>query len=326
MNSHLLPSLPYEQFATGRAGSLPPVPRGRSRIGDRSGRFCDPDHVPGRPPHPILARNFPLAGVGLAARVETLIIWPLKYFGCRLPTRTGGGGSDGLSGKSLTAKRLEEDERSPKWQRRPDERRAEILDGAVLAFGRKGYKRATLADVAEHAGVCAGTVSHYFGSKARLFEEVIAERLMPFVETEEASLATHRGPMRELLDQLLRRLWDRAWEPGILELMRVVKVESAEFPESGRLLCQQLGERWRRIFGDDSHRRHGGRRVPADGCGRRRAHHQLRAVGVAEKVSVFRVVRSSDAGARGDVAGGTGDGRSVRARGAARATRQGEPE
>jgi len=36
---------------------------------------------------------------------------------------------------------------------RPDARRTEILDGGVLAFGRNGYKCATLADVAEHAGV-----------------------------------------------------------------------------------------------------------------------------------------------------------------------------
>jgi AcrR family transcriptional regulator len=151
--------------------------------------------------------------------------------------------------KSLIISQMEDDEdRAPRWHRRPDTRRAEILDSAVLTFGKKGYMRATLADVAEQAGVSAGTVSHYFGSKARLFEEVIAERLMPYVEAEEASLAGHRGPMRELLEQLLRRLWDRAWEPGILDLMRVVKVESQEFPESGRLLCQQLGERWRRIF------------------------------------------------------------------------------
>jgi AcrR family transcriptional regulator len=140
-------------------------------------------------------------------------------------------------------------EREPKWHRRPDERRAEILDCAVLVFGHNGYKRTTLAEVAERAGVCAGTVCHYFGCKATLFEEVIAERLMPFAELEEASLARHRGPSRDLLHQLLRRFWDRAWEPGILDLVRVVKVESAEFPESGRLLCQQLGERWRRLYG-----------------------------------------------------------------------------
>jgi AcrR family transcriptional regulator len=181
-----------------------------------------------------------------------------------------------------------DDVRPPRWQRRPDTRRAEILDGAVIAFGRNGYKRATLADVAEHAGVCAGTVSHYFGSKARLFEDVIAERLMPLVEAEEASLASHRGPMRDLLDQLLRRLWDRSWEPGILDLMRVVKVESAEFPESGRFLCQQLGERWRWIFGRIlGAGMKGGEFRPMDvDVAARTISYAL--VGVAEKVSAFR--------------------------------------
>ena len=177
--------------------------------------------------------------------------------------------------------------RAPKWQRRPGDRRTEILDGAVLAFGRNGYKRTTLTHVAEHAGVCAGTVSHYFGSKARLFEEVIAHRLTPFVETEEASLASHRGPMRSLLHQLLRRLWERAWEPGILDLMRVVKVESAEFPESGRLLCRQLGERWRRTYGAILKAgMQGGEFRPMDvDVTARIVCYSL--LGVAEKVSVF---------------------------------------
>ncbi|HET7425534.1 MAG TPA: TetR/AcrR family transcriptional regulator [Gemmatimonadales bacterium] len=191
--------------------------------------------------------------------------------------------------KTLATRELDKIERAPRWQRRPDTRRADILDAAVLAFGRKGYKRATLADVAEHAGVCAGTVSHYFGSKARLFEEVIAERLMPYVKTEEASLANHHGPMRELLDQLLRRLWERAWEPGILDLMRVVKVESEAFPESGRLLCRQLSERWRRIFGDilGQGMRAGEFRVMDVDVAARVVSYGL--LGVAEKVSAFRV-------------------------------------
>ena len=188
----------------------------------------------------------------------------------------------------MTVNELEEVERSPKWQRRPDERRGEILDAAVLAFGRYGYKRATLAHVAEHAGVCPGTVSHYFGSKARLFEEMIGERLMPFVEIEEASLATHRGPMRDLLEQFLRRLWELAWKPGMLELMRVVKVESAEFPESGRLLCQQLGERWRRIFSvtlSAGMKAGEFRQMDVDVAARTISY---ALIGVAEKVSAFR--------------------------------------
>jgi AcrR family transcriptional regulator len=180
------------------------------------------------------------------------------------------------------------DENRPRWQRRPDTRRSEILDAAVLAFGGKGYQRATLADVAEQAGVSPGTVSHYFGSKANLFEQVIAERLMPYVEAEEASLASHRGPMRELLAQLVRRLWDRAWEPGILELMRVMKVESAEFPESGRLMCRQLSERWRRIFGRILESGMAGgefRRMDVDVAARVISY---ALVGTAEKVSAFR--------------------------------------
>ena len=140
-------------------------------------------------------------------------------------------------------------QREPKWHRRPDVRRGEILDSAALAFGQNGYKRTTLADVAARAGVSAGTVCHYFGSKATLFEEVIAERLMPSIEIEEATLAKDRGPAWDVLEQLLRRFWERAWQPGTLDLLQVVKVESAEFPESGRLLCQQLGDRWRGLYG-----------------------------------------------------------------------------
>jgi AcrR family transcriptional regulator len=190
--------------------------------------------------------------------------------------------------KSLTVNKIVDEDHTPRWQRRPDTRRAEILDGAVLAFGKKGYQRATLADVAEHAGVSPGTISHYFGSKANLFEQVIAERLMPWVEAEEASLASHQGPMRALLGQFLRRLWDRSWEPGFLELMRVVKVESAEFPESGRLLCQQLSERWRRIFGEILNAGMTGgefRRMDVDVAARAISY---AIVGVAEKVSAFR--------------------------------------
>ena len=110
--------------------------------------------------------------------------------------------------------------------------------------------------------------------------------------------------------------------------MRVVKVESAEFPESGRLLCRQLGERWRRIFGEIlSAGMEAGefRRMDVDVAARTIS---FALVGVAEKVSAFRPLRPADAGAGGDVAGGAGDGRTVRARGrrASHQTRRGRSE
>jgi len=139
--------------------------------------------------------------------------------------------------------------RPRRWERRPGERRSEIVTAAVGVFGQAGFRRATLGEIAERAGVCSGTVSHYFGSKAELFEAVIAERFVHFVANEEALLAAHRGPARALLGELLRRLWSHAWTPGTLELVHVMQVEAFEFEESGRLLFRQLSERWRRLVG-----------------------------------------------------------------------------
>jgi AcrR family transcriptional regulator len=175
----------------------------------------------------------------------------------------------------------------PRWQRRPEQRRREILDSALWVFGRFGYQRATLADVAERAGVSPGTVSHYFGSKGELFQEVIADHFMGFVVQEEALLASSAGPVRDLLHQLLRRMWDHAWTPGVLELMQVVQVEAPEFPESGRLLCRQLGERWRGLVGRilEAGARTGEFRALDPELAARAMSYTL--LGVAQKVSTF---------------------------------------
>lgn len=138
--------------------------------------------------------------------------------------------------------------RAPRWQRRPEQRRREILEAALWAFSHHGYERATLAQVAERAGVCPGTVSHYFGPKSDLFEAVIADRFGGVIEEEELLAAAHRGSSRALLHHLLRRIWDQAWTPGVLQLIQVVQAETAAFPDSGRLLCRQLSERWRLLF------------------------------------------------------------------------------
>src|SRR5262245_29132182 len=95
----------------------------------------------------------------------------------------------------------------PRWQRRPAERRREILDAAVRVFGEHGFDCATIADVARQAGVSAGTVVHYFGSKGDLFEEALRDRFLEEVAGGEALLAAHRGTYRDLLLKLLDRMW-----------------------------------------------------------------------------------------------------------------------
>ena len=136
----------------------------------------------------------------------------------------------------------------PRWQRRPEERRREILDAAFLVFGEMGFTRATLAHVAKHAGVSAGTISFHFKSKADLFEAVLRDKFVAFVENEEAFLIGHRGSYLELLHLLMRRQWARLSEPGMMEMVVVTFQEAAEFPASSQQLFQQIGERFHRTI------------------------------------------------------------------------------
>jgi AcrR family transcriptional regulator len=139
-------------------------------------------------------------------------------------------------------------DQQPRWQRRPGERRREILDAATLTFAQSGYQRATLTEVAARAGVCQGTVSHYFGSKGDLFEAVIADRFVGVFTREAAHGASGRLSPGERLERRLHRLWDHIWSPGTLGLIQVMQVNADEFPESGQLLCRELSGRWRRLI------------------------------------------------------------------------------
>ena len=62
-------------------------------------------------------------------------------------------------------------------QRRRTE--ARILEAATQAFFSAGYDRTTIRAVASAAGVDAGLVMHYFGSKQELFRRVIDAAPVP---------------------------------------------------------------------------------------------------------------------------------------------------
>jgi TetR/AcrR family transcriptional regulator len=56
-------------------------------------------------------------------------------------------------------------------------RQAEILRAALRAFGRKGYHRTTLDDIAEHVGVQKTALYHYFPDKEAILYECHRESL-----------------------------------------------------------------------------------------------------------------------------------------------------
>src|ERR1700744_6154597 len=91
---------------------------------------------------------------------------------------------------------------TPRPGSRAEQRRrteARILDAASRVFVADGYERATIRAVASAAGVDAGLVMHYFGSKQELFRRVIDAAPVPEVS----------GAPEQATEQILATLADR---------------------------------------------------------------------------------------------------------------------
>src|SRR5436305_13256521 len=97
---------------------------------------------------------------------------------------------------------------TPRPGSRAEQRRrteARILDAATQVFFSAGYDRTTIRAVASAAGVDAGLVMHYFGSKQELYRRVIDAVPVPEIG----------GTPAEAAEQILATLNDRpASAPG----------------------------------------------------------------------------------------------------------------
>jgi len=88
---------------------------------------------------------------------------------------------------------------TPRPGSRAEQRRrteARILDAATEVFFSAGYDRATIRAVASAAGVDAGLVMHYFGSKQELYRRVIDAAPVPEIS----------GTPEEAAEQILAAL------------------------------------------------------------------------------------------------------------------------
>jgi AcrR family transcriptional regulator len=100
---------------------------------------------------------------------------------------------------------------TPRPSSRAEQRRrteARILDAASRVFVADGYERTTIRAVAAAAGVDAGLVMHYFGSKQELYRRVIDDAPVPEVS----------GTPAEAADQILATLADRLASASVASL------------------------------------------------------------------------------------------------------------
>ena len=108
-------------------------------------------------------------------------------------------------------------------RKRVGNKRERIITAAATLFGEKGYHNTTTAEIAESAGVAAGTIYIYFSSKEELLVAVFEEFLGTHMDRLREGIATEATPEAKL--KRLLRLG--------LELME-------QNPDSARIFLSQL--------------------------------------------------------------------------------------
>jgi AcrR family transcriptional regulator len=161
---------------------------------------------------------------------------------------------------------------APRYQRRKDERPAEITAAALEVFSEHGYSAARVDDVARKAGVSKGLLYVYFKTKEELFKAVIRSFVAPkvdalidnFNQSELSSEEFLRGPFLTLAKQipkspariLIRMMiaegpkhpdlvafyWENVVSRGIQALQHVIErgIAAGEFRETALLNYPQL--------------------------------------------------------------------------------------
>ncbi|MGW5647722.1 TetR/AcrR family transcriptional regulator [Saccharopolyspora sp. NPDC003752] len=101
---------------------------------------------------------------------------------------------------------------------RGDTRRAAILAAATHEFGRKGYERTRIADVARAAGVTDAGVLHHFPRKLDLFQAVVEAR----EEAYHALYSLDFGSVRELFDAMISSVRRAGDDPDLVRFRRML--------------------------------------------------------------------------------------------------------
>lgn len=123
-------------------------------------------------------------------------------------------------------------------------KRAAIIDGATACFLRGGYAGTSVDEIADRAGVSKQTVYEHFGSKERLFTEIVTGTIdevgQPFFDRLHALEATETSEHLEaFLRALARELAAVVKEPRLLDLRRLVIAEVTRFPRLGRAFAER---------------------------------------------------------------------------------------
>ncbi len=131
--------------------------------------------------------------------------------------------------------------------RRPvEEREAQIIDAAFLAFAEAGLDETRLEDIARLAGVAKGTIYLYFPNKEALFREMIRRTVL--VRLDELEHAPHDADAVTDFARVVRSYWQYINEPQFPVLYRLVTGVLPRLPELSQFFAERVSLRWQRLL------------------------------------------------------------------------------
>lgn len=121
-------------------------------------------------------------------------------------------------------------------------RREQILEAANRAFSARGYRGASLAEIAESAGLSQPGLLHHFPSKQELLTEVLRmrhERDLERVQRAVEQPCGYLGALAELCAENVRA-------PGLVRLFTVLAAEAVDVDHPGHVAFR---DRYRELRG-----------------------------------------------------------------------------
>jgi AcrR family transcriptional regulator len=130
-----------------------------------------------------------------------------------------------------------------RWQRRAEERPAEICAAALEVFAEKGFAAARLDEIARRAGISKGTLYLYFADKEDLFRAVVRDTVAPNIEAVRAAVLAADLPFADVARLFLARFAEMASRVPVGAVAKMVIGESRNFPELAKVWHDQVASR-----------------------------------------------------------------------------------
>lgn len=150
--------------------------------------------------------------------------------------------------------------------RPPNPRREAIVWAAKAVFLERGFKYATMDEVASQAGTTKRTVYNHFTNKEALFTAVVGLACDLFLEKLDRPDPASPDIEGELVRFCARFLLLLTWADA-LALQRIVLAEVAQFPDFGRDLFRSAFARAEDVLADYVRRRQGAGATPIEDPG-----------------------------------------------------------